>query len=365
MNGRAAREERELAGSIVEAIRSTAGRIGRTVRLMEVCGTHTVELRRQGIHALLPRSVRLVSGPGCPVCVTPAGYIDNALAVAESGRATVASFGDMLKVPGSTGVTLSSLAGKGRVKLLYSPSELPSLAERSAAAVMFLAIGFETTIPTVLAALLEARSRGLENLLLYTAFKTVVPALRFLLARAGAGIDGFILPGHVSAIIGTEAYSFLSGDGGIPGVVTGFEPLDMLLGIHLALRQIEAGTHDVQNAYPRVVRPEGNRKALDLMAQCLEPGSDRWRGLGRIEGASLRLRPELAACDAEKRLDLPEAADIDSPGCLCARVIAGEAQPPECGLFARRCTPEDPVGPCMVSTEGTCAAWFRYGDGLA
>jgi len=357
--------ERELAESILEGIRTTAARIGRTISLMEVCGTHTVELRRQGIHSLLPRNVRLVSGPGCPVCVTPAGYIDNAITAAEKGRALVASFGDMLKVPGSTGATLASLAGRGRVKLVYSPSELPDLAEKSTLPVLFLAIGFETTIPTVLSALLAARSRGIRNLLLYTAFKTIVPALRFLLARTGPALDAFLLPGHVSAIIGTQAYSFLADAGGIPGIVTGFEPLDMLLGILLALRQVEEGKHEVQNAYPRVVKQQGNIKALELMAACLVPGSDRWRGLGRIDGGSLGLKADLAAFDAEQQLDLSEASDTELPGCLCARVIAGEAEPPECGLYARRCTPEDPVGPCMVSSEGTCAAWFRYGgDGL-
>jgi hydrogenase expression/formation protein HypD len=354
--------EKDLASEIVEEIRRVAARIGRPVRLMEVCGTHTVELRRQGIHSLLPRSVRLVSGPGCPVCVTPAGYIDNAIDLARDGRALVASFGDMLKVPGSTGATLASLAGRGLVKMIYSPAELPGLAAAAGRPVVFLAIGFETTIPTVLSALLAARDLGVENLLLYTAFKTIVPALRFLLGRKGTGVDAFLLPGHVSAIIGSDAYAFLSEPGGLPGVVTGFEPLDMLLGILLAVRQVEAGTREVVNAYPRAVRPGGNGKALGLMAQNLEPRSDLWRGLGTIEGGSLGLRHHLSRFDAEARFSLPSPVDDEPPGCLCAKVIAGEADPSDCALFASRCSPEDPVGPCMVSAEGACAAWLRYGQ---
>ncbi len=354
--------EKGLASEIVEEIREVAARIGRPVRLMEVCGTHTVELRRKGIHSLLPRSIRLVSGPGCPVCVTPAGYIDNAIDIARAGRALVASFGDMLKVPGSTGETLGSLAGRGLVKMVYSPAELIGLAAAGARPVVFLAIGFETTIPTVVSALLAARDRGLDNLLLYTAFKTIVPALRFLLARKGTAVDAFLLPGHVSAIIGSDAYAFLREPGGLPGVVTGFEPLDMLLGILLAMRQVEAGTREVVNAYPRVVKAGGNEKALHLMSQTLEPRSDAWRGLGRIEGGSLGLSPAFSRFDAEVRFSLPSPVDTETPGCLCAKVISGEADPIACALFASRCTPEDPVGPCMVSAEGTCAAWLRYGQ---
>jgi len=248
---------------------------------------------------------------------------------------------------------------------VYSPSELPLLASRSKVPVVFLAVGFETTIPTILAALSSARSQGIDTLLLYTAFKAIVPALRFLLARGGTRLDAFLLPGHVSAVIGAAAYDFLRGEGGIPGVVTGFEPLDMLLGIHLALRQAVEGRHEVENAYARVVKPAGNPRALTLMAEYLEPGSEAWRGLGRIEGASLGLRRELSRFDARDRFDLAEAVDSGSPGCLCARVIAGEADPPECAHFGGRCTPDDPVGPCMVSSEGTCAAWLRWGDGTA
>ena len=353
--------EREVAAELVSEIEKTTGRIGRPIALMEVCGTHTVELRRKAIHSLLPAEISLISGPGCPVCVTPAGYVDNALSLAESGRAIIATFGDMLKVPGTSGRALSSLSGRGLVKVVYSPTELTDFARHSALPVVFLAVGFETTIPTVVSAFREAREEGVENLLLYTAFKTVPPALRFLLSSPDHGIDGFILPGHVSVIIGETAYSFLAADGGRPGVITGFEPLDMLAGILMLVRQIEKGQRRVENAYSRAVKQDGNPRALSIMERSLEPRSDVWRGLGVIPGGGLGLRAELAAYDAEKRFSLPPARDAEAPGCICSRVIAGKAVPPQCALFGKRCTPDDPVGPCMVSSEGTCAAYFRYG----
>jgi len=354
-------DERQLAGELVAEIEKTTRRIGRPLSLMEVCGTHTVELRRKGIHSLLPEAITLVSGPGCPVCVTPAGYVDNALALAESGQAIIATFGDMLKVPGTSGRALSALSGRGLVRLVYSPSELGAIARQSPLPVVFLAVGFETTIPTVVSALCQAIEAGVENLLLYTAFKTVTPALRFLLSDPDHGIDGFLLPGHVSVVIGERAYDFLTESGGRPGVITGFESLDMLLGILLLVRQIEKGESRVENAYPRAVKPDGNPRALAVMERNLEPRNDVWRGLGVIPGGGLGLRPQLASLDAEKRFELPPARDAEAPGCVCSRVIAGKAQPTQCALFGRRCTPDDPVGPCMVSSEGTCAAYFRYG----
>jgi hydrogenase expression/formation protein HypD len=356
-------DERRLGQSLVKEIGKTARRIGRTVRIMEVCGTHTVELRKQGIHSLLPRRVHLVSGPGCPVCVTPAGYVDNALALAEAGKATIATFGDMLKVPGSTGRALSSLSGRGLVKLVYSPAELVEMARGLGTPLVFLAVGFETTIPTVVSALLQARQHGIANLFLYTAFKIITPALKFLLANPKTGVDGFLLPGHVSVIIGPEAYAFLEQPGGRPGVITGFEALDMLLGILLVLRQIAKGESRVENAYPRSVKPGGNPIARAVMDEALTARDDAWRGLGAIPGGGLGLRPTLAAMDAEKVFALPPAKDFEAPGCQCSKVIAGITTPPRCKLFGKRCTPDDPVGPCMVSSEGTCAAYFRYGAG--
>jgi hydrogenase expression/formation protein HypD len=354
-------DERRAAASIVAAITRAAEEIGHEVRLMEVCGTHTVELRRQGIHSLLPPGIRLISGPGCPVCVTPAGYIDNAVALVKDGRATVATFGDMMKVPGSARGNLSAWSGTGRVKMVYSPRELVEMARVTRGPLVFLAVGFETTIPTIIAALRESLSAGHENLLLYTAFKTVPPALRFLLANPEHRIDGFILPGHVSVIIGAQAYSLLEEPGGRPGVITGFEAMDMLLGILMLLRQVLKGEQRVENAYTRAVRPGGNPRARAVTEEALEPRDEVWRGLGVVPGGGLGLRQELAGADAEKVLGLPPARDVEAPGCLCARVVAGMASPRQCGLFGKQCTPDDPVGPCMVSSEGSCSAYFRYG----
>jgi hydrogenase expression/formation protein HypD len=353
--------EKELAASLLSEIEKTVEGLGRTVRIMEVCGTHTVELRRQGIHGMLPEDITLISGPGCPVCVTPTGYIDNAISLARSGKALVASFGDMLRVPGSGGETLASLGSTGAVKLVYSPAELPALARAESRPVVFLGIGFETTIPTVISSLASALSSGVRNLLLYSAFKVVPPALHLLTESPERRIDGYLLPGHVSIILGPEPYGFLSEPGGIPGVITGFDGLDMLLGVLKLVRQVARGENRVENAYPRAVKPGGNPRARALMEEMLEPRDARWRGLGVIPDSGLFLRPALAEFDAEKVFGLPEVTDADDPRCLCPRVISGEAVPTECPLFGTRCTPDDPVGPCMVSAEGTCAAYLRYG----
>jgi hydrogenase expression/formation protein HypD len=352
--------EKSLARSLLTGITREVQRIGRQVQIMEVCGTHTVELRRQGIHEMLPEGILLVSGPGCPVCVTPTGYIDNAIRLARSQEAVVASFGDMLRVPGSSGTTLSSLGSTGHVRLVYSPAELEQAARGTRMPVVFLAIGFETTIPAVIAALKSAASAGVRNLFLYCAFKVVPPALTLLTKDPDRRIDGYLLPGHVSVIIGPEAYAFLEEPGGLPGVITGFDGLDMLLGILMILRQVSRGENRVENAYPRAVKPGGNPRAQALMQEMLEPRDALWRGLGRLPGSGLGLKSSFAELDAEARFSLPEITDSDNPLCLCRKVITGDALPHDCGLFGRRCTPDDPVGPCMVSSEGTCAAYLRY-----
>ncbi|UCF96522.1 MAG: hydrogenase formation protein HypD [Spirochaetaceae bacterium] len=354
--------DRRLAKPLLEDINKTAADISRTVRIMEVCGTHTVAIRRSGVHSLLPKNVLLVSGPGCPVCVTPTSYIDNALHLLDHGKATIASFGDMLKVPGSDGRNLAGYLGSGRVRIVYSPTQLLPMARDSSEAVVFLAIGFETTIPTVAAAFLQARHTALSNLFLYTAFKTVPPALRALLDSPERNLDGFLLPGHVSVILGEEPYGFLVQPGGVPGVITGFEPLDLLQGILAVLRQIARGECRVENAYTRAVRPGGNPKAREIMDRVLETSDTLWRGLGRIPDSGLVLRRGFRDADAELRFSLPALENVEPPGCSCARVLQGRVLPSECTLFGERCTPETPVGPCMVSSEGTCAASFRYGD---
>jgi hydrogenase expression/formation protein HypD len=354
--------ERALAASRLEEIRRLAASLGREVRIMEVCGTHTVSIRRAGLRSLLPENVRLLSGPGCPVCVTPAGYIDLALSLLDRPDLVLATFGDMLKVPGASGVSLASRMGSGRLRILYSPAELPGLARAASGPVVFLGVGFETTAPTVAAAFLQAARQGIDNLYLFAAFKTVPPALRALLADPQSRLDAFLLPGHVSAVLGLEPYRFLEEASGLPGAVTGFEPLDLVEGILALLRQLAAGRRRVENAYARVVRPGGNPRAREVMSELLEPEDALWRGLGPIPGSGLRVRERYRRLDAAARFGLPPVWNSEPAGCGCARVLLGRLEPEACPLFGRTCTPESPVGPCMVSSEGSCAAAFRYGE---
>jgi hydrogenase expression/formation protein HypD len=355
------------AARLQDRIRVLAAEIGRPLRIMEVCGTHTVSLRKHGIHSLLPGSVRMLSGPGCPVCVTPAGYVDNALRLVGEHGATVATFGDMLRVPGSSGESLARHLGDRRVRMVYSPSDLLALAEAaSPRPVVFLGVGFETTAPTIAAVFARAHERGPRNLLLYSALKTIPPALRALTQDESIRIDGFLLPGHVSVVIGAEAYSFLAGPPRpVPAVIAGFEPLDMLIAIAELLALIRSRTMEVRNAYPRVVRPEGNPHALAAISRIFEPATEPWRGMGALRGAALALRPELASIDAAKVYALSHGESADPPGCRCAEVVRGIVLPPDCPHFGLACVPEHPVGPCMVSSEGTCAAHFRYGGETA
>ncbi len=327
---------------------------------MEVCGTHTVSLRRYGIHSLLPRSVRLISGPGCPVCVTSSGFVANALRLVTEEDVTVVTFGDMVKVPDADGRSLAAYLGSGRVRIVYSALDLLDLAASGQGPMVFLGIGFETTIPGIVSVLERAREKELQNLLLLTAFKTVPPALQALVRDPECAIDGFLLPGHVSIVIGLEPYRFLAEEYGIPGVVGGFEPVDMLAAILRILLQLESGEPRIENAYSRAVRDGGNPAARAVMERTLVESPALWRGLGRIDASGLTLREDFAAMDAARVFSLPEIADREPPGCLCGRVIQGKATPSECPLFGHTCTPDNPVGPCMVSSEGTCAAWLKY-----
>jgi hydrogenase expression/formation protein HypD len=346
-----------IAGRLAREIGLVCGALGRPVRIMEVCGTHTVALRATGVRSMLPAGLELLSGPGCPVCVTPAGFIDNALLLVERHGARLATFGDLLKVPATDGRTLAPYAAAGRVRMVYSPSELGSLAADDPSPLVFLGIGFETTAPAVASAFLADDLP--RNLLLYPAFKRVVPALAALIDDRDAGIDAFLLPGHVSTIIGAQAYALL--EGAVPGVIAGFEPVDLLHALLRALRQVARGTAHVENAYARAVRPEGNPKARATIGRLLQPGDELWRGFGIIPGGSLVLRPEHRRLDAAARFGLPPVVDRDPPGCRCADVLRGRAAPRDCGLFGGACTPDRPVGPCMVSSEGACAAQVKYG----
>ncbi len=334
---------------------------GRRVHVMEVCGSHTMAIGRYGIRSLLPGNVELISGPGCPVCVTAPGYIDAALALAGRG-AIVATFGDMVRVPGSDSDLTACRSQGGDVRVCYSPEAALELARRQPDRdVVFLAIGFETTIAPMACLVEEAQRQGVKNFSLLTAFKRVPPALQALLSDPEIRIDAFLCPAHVSAIIGTLAYAPIAADGRVPCVIAGFEPLDILYGVHGVLAQVLTRQAKVENLYARVVRPEGNPKAQAMIARYLEPVDAAWRGLGVIPASGLALRPEYAMFDAAKKFGIAVCLGRQQAGCRCGEVIKGKIRPSACALFAKVCTPENPVGPCMVSAEGTCAAYFKYG----
>ncbi|MDI6799618.1 MAG: hydrogenase formation protein HypD [Actinomycetota bacterium] len=330
-------------------------------RIMEVCGTHTVSISKNGLRQLLPKTVSLISGPGCPVCVTATGDIDRAIAFAESEGVILATFGDMMKVPGSF-KSLGEAAAKGAdVRVVYSTLDAVKLAENNPKnKVIFYGVGFETTAPTVALSILEAKQRGLKNYFIYSVHKVVPPAMAALLSLGEIKLDGFLCPGHVSAIIGSRPYEFIATEHKIPCVIAGFEPADILMGIYMLIKQIEAGESKVEIDYGRGVKREGNERAREIMDEVFEVASANWRGIGVIDGSGLALREEFGRFDITKALsvDLPEAREVK--GCGCGEVLRGVKLPFECKLFGKACRPERPVGPCMVSSEGSCAAYYRY-----
>ena len=340
-----------IAGQILRAIREKSERAG-DLRIMEVCGTHTMAIGRFGIRRLIPANIALISGPGCPVCVTPAGYIDNAAALALEHGVTIATFGDMVRVPGMKTSLEKARACGARIRVITSPSEVLRWKEET----VFLAVGFETTAAPIAATVDAVFGEGLENISFYVSLKTIPPTLALLLADKESAIDGFILPGHVSAVIGSRAYSGL----GVPAVIAGFETTDILNAIDRILDMKIAGATSTENAYSRAVKNTGNPVALELIGRYFEPCSTAWRGLGVLPGCSLGLRDAFSRLDAEKKYDLPGLDDRTNPGCRCGEVLNARIAPPDCRLFGNVCTPEEPSGPCMVSSEGTCAAYFRY-----
>ncbi|MBR3293929.1 MAG: hydrogenase formation protein HypD [Oscillospiraceae bacterium] len=332
-------------------------------RLMEVCGTHTMSIARAGLKTLLPPGVELLSGPGCPVCVTASEQIDAALTLAMEPRLILACYGDMLRVPGSVpGDSLQRRRAQGaRVELVYSPLDAVGLAAKNPdKEVVFLGVGFETTAPGTAAAVLAAREQGVKNFSVWSMLKTVEPALRALLAQKDVSVQAFLCPGHVATIIGAEGFRFLPEEYGLPAVVGGFEPAEILRALYLLLRQLSEGRAALENAYPRAVRAQGNQLARAMLERCLRARRDCWRGLGEIENSGLGLREELAAFDAEKKFGVSTPSAKQTTACRCGDVICGRCRPGDCPLFGAKCTPEDPVGPCMVSSEGACAAAYQY-----
>jgi hydrogenase expression/formation protein HypD len=351
-----------LAKGLIAAIGREVADFAGQMTLMEVCGTHTMSIYQHGIRSLLPPQVRLISGPGCPVCVTPIGFVDQAVAYARRSGTIVATFGDMIRVPGSTSSLQHAKAAGADVRMVYSSLDALAIAAKNPdKAVVFLGVGFETTAPTIAGSLLEAERRGLTNYFVLCAHKTMPAPMAALTADPELKVDGYICPAHVSTVIGSNAYRRLAEDYGVPCVVTGFEPLDMLRGIQLLVRQVVAGEARVECEYSRLVRPEGNVKAQALLARVFEPCDAEWRGIGFIPASGLQLRAAYQKFNALAALPVEVEPAREQPGCLCGDILKGKVAPKDCPLFRKACTPEHPIGACMVSSEGTCAAEYKYG----
>lgn len=336
----------------------------KTIRLMEVCGTHTVAIFKAGIRQLLPENVELVSGPGCPVCVTPNEYLDTAIAYSKNPEVIITTFGDMLKVPGSSSTLAAQKAAGADIRILYSPLESLEIAkENPNKKVIFLAVGFETTAPLAAAAILMAKEAGIKNFYVLSAHKLVPPALQVLLTADNHRVDGLLLPGHVSAMIGLKPYEFLIEEFHTPSVVAGFEPLDILQSIYLVVKQLHEGTAHLENQYRRIVPAQGNETACKTLYKVYETADTVWRGIGNLPGSGLAVRKEYSAFDAKANIPVIVEKTKEHAGCRCGEVLQGILLPTACPLFGGKCIPEHPVGSCMVSVEGTCAAWYKYGAG--
>ncbi|MBN1655790.1 MAG: hydrogenase formation protein HypD [Deltaproteobacteria bacterium] len=342
---------------------------GDELTFMEVCGTHTVSAARSGLHSLLPRSIRLISGPGCPVCVTPVSYVDHALALSKLPEVTIVTFGDLVRVPGSSAngpekapPSLAWAKARGAdVKVVYSPLDALELArELKDRQVVFLSVGFETTTPVIAAALQQAIDSGIENFSLLTANKTIIQPLLALGTSSEIKIHGFLCPGHVSVVIGSNAYRSLAEIHGIPCAIAGFEPLEMVRAIVALTEQVSQNHPRVDNCYRAAVRPEGNSKALEVMFKLFEPCDSVWRGIGEISDSGLKLRAEYRKYDAAQRFKVELPPVLEPLGCRCGDVLRGVISPSRCGLFGKSCTPDSPKGACMVSSEGSCAAYYQF-----
>jgi len=333
----------------------------RHIRLMEFCGGHTVTILKHGIRQLLPPTVEMLSGPGCPVCVTANADLDKAIALAREPGVIIATFGDMLKVPGSYSSLQKVRADGADVRVVYSTLDALQIArENPERAVVFIGIGFETTAPTIAASVLQAEEEGIKNYYVLSMHKLCPPVIKALLNSGEVRLDGLICPGHVSAIIGSRPWGFAARDYGIACVVSGFEPLDVLQSVAMLVEQLEKGEPKVEIAYRRGVRPEGNLRAQELMNAVFEPSPANWRGIGVVPESGLRLRKEYQRFDAELSFDIDPGPTLEPKGCLCGDILRGVKTPIDCELFGDACTPEHPVGPCMVSSEGSCASYYHY-----
>lgn len=346
---------------VIERLHRAAEQLLRPVAFMEVCGTHTVAAFRSGLHSLMPANVRLISGPGCPVCVTSQGDIDQMIELATRPGVILCTYGDMLRVTGAHGSLERARAEGADVRIVYSSMDALRLARQHPnRQVIFAAVGFETTTPATAVAVLEARELGLSNFSAITSHKLIMPAMRALLEQPDIRIDGFVCPGHVSVILGADVFRPVVEQYRKPCVVAGFEGADVAEALARLLELFNAGRPALENLYPQVVSAQGNRLAQETMAQVFEPADAVWRGLGTIPQSGQVLRREFAAYDARLRFQLPPPREREIKGCICGDVITGRAMPADCTLFGSACTPIFPIGPCMVSSEGTCQAWFKY-----
>ena len=356
-----------LCRSLLDALSRELDACGRPVRFMEVCGTHTVSIFQSGLRSLLPAGLTHLSGPGCPVCVTHDSEIAAILEAAGRPGVIVATFGDLLRVPGPDGRSLKNALAEGaRVQVVYSPLDAVKLAAaHPKETVVFPSVGFETTAPVIAGALMTARRDGVDNFCILPCNKLVPPAMRALLEDPGEDgscrIDAFLLPGHVAVILGLEPFRFLAERFGRPSVVGGFEPADILSALCLMVRMLREGRAEVGNTYTRAVREEGSPAARQIMDTVFRPSDARWRGLGLIPESGLALREAWSDFDAFQKLGIERRETKTIPGCRCGDILRGRLTPDQCPLFGRTCTPQNPTGPCMVSTEGSCAAWYRYG----
>jgi hydrogenase expression/formation protein HypD len=343
-----------------QQIEKSCAKVGRLIQIMEVCGTHTVALFRHGIRSLLPANLKLLSGPGCPVCVTDQGYIDTVIDLAGRPDCIIATYGDMIRVPGkNTSLERLSLPN---VRIVLSSDDAVTLAKNHPdKTVVFVAVGFETTTPATAVAIEQADKSGLNNFTVLCGHKLVLPAMRALLSGRNDKIDAFLCPGHVSIILGSNAYEPIVKEFKRPCVVAGFEAEQILAGLAKICEQIKENKPAVDSVYGMAVRPEGNKIARQWMEKFFEPCDGPWRGLGCIPGGALRIRDAYAKFDAQKRFGIAQMPVEEPRGCLCGQVLCGLIEPSRCGLFGKKCTPDHPVGPCMVSTEGACAAWYKYG----
>jgi hydrogenase expression/formation protein HypD len=349
---------RVLANEILAAVEP-----GRHYKVMEVCGGHTHSIYKYGVDDLLPANVELVHGPGCPVCVIPMGRVDDGIAIAREPGVIFTCFGDMMRVPGSEGSLLEAKAGGADIRMVYSPLDALRIAKQNPdREVVFFAIGFETTAPSTALTLKRARAEGVANFSCMCNHVTIVPPLRALLDSPDLRLDGFIGPGHVSTVVGARPFELIPADYGKPVVIAGFEPLDILHAIRMILAQLADGRCEVENQYKRVVPWEGNPRALEAMAEVFELRPHfEWRGLGFISQSGLKLSEAYADLDAERRFSVPGVRVADPKACQCGEVLKGVIKPWECKVFGTACTPERPIGTCMVSSEGACAAYYNFG----